>query len=130
MSEVYEYYDEEWRDKVFQCPECGWSGTHEEMAGPNIFEELVDYACQRCDKMLLIVSHPYMSQTLEAAAAGNEYALFELGVMSGEGEHFEKFKHDMESLNRVVMESFDIFEGEKTVVMNGSVVIKGPSSTQ
>jgi hypothetical protein len=29
---MYEYYDEEWRTKVFKCPECQWSGTYDEKA--------------------------------------------------------------------------------------------------
>ena len=43
MAEHYEYYDEEWRTHVYVCPECSWSGTHEEMRGPYMFEELCDY---------------------------------------------------------------------------------------
>ena len=102
MTAIYEYYDDEWRTKVFQCSRCDWSGTCEDMAGPNIYEELVDYRCGKCFNMLLIVSHPFWSQTLEAAAAGNEYALYEIGVRSGEGKYYEQFMWDLEEANKKI----------------------------
>jgi predicted RNA-binding Zn-ribbon protein involved in translation (DUF1610 family) len=126
MSAIYEYYDEEWRAKVFQCPKCGWGGTHDEMAGPNIFEELVDYGCPNCPKMLLIISHPFMSQTIEAAAAGNEHALYELGVRSMKGEHWEDFKRRTEEANQVLEDEFKNHDGPKRRFAGGWQVFNGP----
>ena len=74
----YAYFDDEWRTKVFRCPDCGWSGSYEEMDGPNLFNELFDCACKNCDKMLLIVAYPTRQQTIEAAALGNKEAQREL----------------------------------------------------
>ena len=115
MSEIYEYYDEEWRTNVFKCPDCGWCGTHEDM-WPAIFEELVDYRCRECSKMLVIINNPYLWQTHEAAAAGNEHAIRELGVMSGKGKYFEEFKREYEKRNQILMDIFEKHDGPKFLV--------------
>ena len=117
MTAIYDYYDDEWRTKNFQCPKCNWSGTQNEMDGPNIFKELVDYCCGHCEEMLLIVSHPFLSQTYEAAAAGNEHALYELGVMSGEGKYYDEFKREIEKANQVLRDSWEKFDGPKMLFM-------------
>ena len=122
MSEIYEYYDEEWRTKAFQCTKCGWSGKHNEMAGPNIFEELVDYGCPNCPEMLLVVSHPFMSQTYEAAAAGNKHALYELGVRSMKGEHWKDFKRRTKEANQVIEDIIENHDGPKMLFPGGWAV--------
>ena len=126
MSAIYEYYDEEWRTKIFKCPDCGWSGICEEMDGPNIFKELADYGCKQCYKMLLIVSHPFMSQTIEAAAAGNEHALYELGVRSMKGEHWEDFKRRTEEANQMLEDVFKNHDGSKRRFAGARQVFNGP----
>ena len=83
-ARIYRYYDDEWRSGRFTCPECAWTGTRREMSGPNMFSDLADYECPRCEKMLLIVGYPTRAETREAAANGNPEALRNLGGMSGE----------------------------------------------
>jgi tetratricopeptide (TPR) repeat protein len=58
------------------CPQCGWTGRggdHERR-----FTELLDVRCPRCERMLLIVSHPTIGETRAAAAAGNRRAQADL----------------------------------------------------
>jgi hypothetical protein len=107
------YYAEEWRTAAFVCPECAWVGTHDEMAGPNVFDELMDYGCPRCEKMLLIINYPTHEETVEAAARGNRHAEYQLGVMSGEGEHWEDYKRRIEAYNQGLREAWLRFEGPK-----------------
>jgi hypothetical protein len=107
------YYDEEWRMAAFLCPECAWIGTYDEMCGPNAFEELMDFRCPQCEKMLLIINYPTYQETLEAAAQGNWFAEYELGVMSGEGEYWEDYKRRVEAHNQSLREAWLKFDGPK-----------------
>ena len=101
-AKCYEYFDDEWRTRIFQCPVCGWSGTHEEMDGPNLYRELFDCGCKNCDKMILIVSYPTGKQIIEAAANGNEHAQQELAIRFGEGRALEAYKKEIEAINRTL----------------------------
>jgi hypothetical protein len=58
-----------------------------------------------------MVSHPFLSQTYEAAAAGNEHALYELGVMSGKSKYYENFKRDIEKGNQMLRDLWEKFDG-------------------
>jgi len=73
-----DYYDEEWRPHVFNCPVCGWEGGCDEMDGPNVYNELMDYGCPACDKMLLIVNFPILHEIMQAANRGNPIAMRDL----------------------------------------------------
>ena len=42
------------REKKLKCPDCGWKGLPE--GNIEIHERLMDVACPKCDKMILIVS--------------------------------------------------------------------------
>ena len=88
---IFGYFDDEWRTGVFTCPVCGWRGRHDEMSGPNLFRELMDFECPSCDKMLLIVGYATYEQVREAAAKGNEEAIRALGVRGGVGERQEDY---------------------------------------
>jgi transcription elongation factor Elf1 len=111
---IYDAYDEdEWRTKDFTCPKCGWRGNPREMSGPNLFRELMDFECPKCEKMLLIVGYATYQETLEAAARGNEHAKCQLGVMSGEGEHWEAFKRMIEACNDRKRQAWLKFDGPK-----------------
>ena len=112
----YKYYDDEWRTRTFKCPQCGWEGMYEEMDGPNLFNELFDCECLKCDKILLIVTYPTMNETIEAAALGNEHAKRELGTRSGEGEYFEEFKKEVEEVNQELRAGWDTFDGDKALI--------------
>jgi predicted RNA-binding Zn-ribbon protein involved in translation (DUF1610 family) len=68
------YFEEEWRTRIFTCPKCGWSGTHEDMTGPNHDYFLIDYECPECEKMMLILHMPTRKELCEKALAGNERA--------------------------------------------------------
>jgi len=59
---------------------CGWSGTFMEMAR-EIYDHLVDGSCPQCDTMLVIRSHPTLSEIQTAAAAGNREAIDHLRSM-------------------------------------------------
>lgn len=108
-----DYFAEEWRMAAILCTECAWIGTHDEMSGPNAFEELMDFRCPDCGKMLLIISYPTYQETVEAAAQGNPHAVYNLGVMSGEGEHWEDYKRRVEAYNRELSEAWLNFDGPK-----------------
>ena len=73
MAEIFAYYSDDWRSKIFTCPSCGWQGVADGM-DMELYAELADYSCTECDDMILIVSFPTMEETRTAAAAGNEKA--------------------------------------------------------
>lgn len=64
-------------DDIFVC-RCGWRGTFSDCA-TEMFRDLVEATCQRCDTMLAIRAHPTTSQTRQAVAAGDTRAASELG---------------------------------------------------
>jgi hypothetical protein len=56
MAAGFDYYEEGWRTRVFEC-RCGWSGTVEEMYR-TLHNALMDFECpsKDCDTMLVIVN--------------------------------------------------------------------------
>jgi DNA-directed RNA polymerase subunit RPC12/RpoP len=73
-ARVLRYYDDDWRSPVQACPGCGWSGTAAETA-TELDEELADYSCPACGRMLLIVCHPTLEEIVRAAGRGVEEAI-------------------------------------------------------
>lgn len=68
MATHLNYWDYD-REQAIACSRCGWTGTgggHEEL-----FDELLDVCCPKCELMLLIVAFPTGDETRAAAAAGN-----------------------------------------------------------
>ncbi len=64
------------REAELTCPSCGWVGRGAD--NEELYEELLDVCCPKCDRMLLIVPHPTGDETRTAAAAGNPRAQAEL----------------------------------------------------
>ena len=73
-AQILRYYEDDWRSPVYTCPSCGWSGTAAEMA-MELHEELADYSCPACGRMLLIVGHPTLEEIVRAASRGVEEAV-------------------------------------------------------
>ena len=75
MGRVWPYYSN-WRDEVFKCSHCGWSGkvtTHDvgEVGGGGASLE-----CPKCYRNLgVVIEFPNLKDTEEAAAQGNEEAI-------------------------------------------------------
>jgi hypothetical protein len=86
---IYSYYDEEWRTETFTCRECGWSGTDEEMDGPNPYSDLFDCCCVKCDTIMLIVAYPTMEETIQAANSGNPEARQQLAFTGWKGGNLD-----------------------------------------
>jgi hypothetical protein len=64
------------------CAACGWEGATKD-GSMELFDELFDVSCPKCDQMLLVVSYPTLEQTRAAAAAGNPAAEEERRRMEG-----------------------------------------------
>lgn len=73
-AQILRYYDDDWRSPVQACPGCGWSGIAAEMS-MELYEELADYSCPDCDRMLLVVGHPTLEEIVRAAGRGVEEAI-------------------------------------------------------
>lgn len=58
---------------VIRCARCDWSGE----GGPHeqLFEQLLDVTCPRCDSMLLVVTFATLEETRAAALEGNDRAI-------------------------------------------------------
>lgn len=54
-AKIIEYKDFN-KNKLIVCPKCNWKGTAE--GNIEIYEQLFDVSCPKCDKMLLIVKYP------------------------------------------------------------------------
>lgn len=63
-------------DDRFVCP-CGWQGSLTEL-DTEIFDELADGSCPKCDRMLLIREFPTLAQMRRWAARGNAEAARDL----------------------------------------------------
>ena len=70
------YYDYEDEDQLV-CPRCGWDGP---VGGGNteLFEDLLQVSCPRCEKHLLLASFPTEEETEQMANRGNRKALRDL----------------------------------------------------
>jgi tetratricopeptide (TPR) repeat protein len=80
-AKVLSYY--QYDDKAeLKCPVCGWQGTGAD-ADKNIFEELFDIRCPRCETMLLVVGWPTLDEIRQEASRGNEEAELELERIEG-----------------------------------------------
>ncbi len=55
----------EFRDAQLTCPDCGWSGTGRETGVGEIFSELFEFNCPRCDEKLGICNHPSIEDARE-----------------------------------------------------------------
>jgi len=72
----FEYYDN-WKNEIFTCPYCGWTGKIDQMEhGEN--RDQLDASCPQCWTVLAIVSYPSYRSTKDAAEAGNPEAVREL----------------------------------------------------
>ena len=56
------YYDD-WRERWWQCGDCGWQGLGSELKTGEMFRELMEMECPGCDERLLIVSYPTLAES-------------------------------------------------------------------
>ncbi len=66
--------------KEISCTACGWNGAASQ-GSQQMFDELFDVRCPRCDTMLLIVGYPTFAEIEEAAKRGNDEARRELRLI-------------------------------------------------
>jgi hypothetical protein len=71
-AKLYSYFDG-YRDEIFECPVCAWSGGFEQLSRET-YRDLFDGSCPQCDKMLIIVFFPTLAEIRNAATRGNEEA--------------------------------------------------------
>lgn len=55
------YYDD-WRERRWQCGDCGWQGLGSELRTGETFSELMEMDCPGCSQQLLIVSYPTLAE--------------------------------------------------------------------
>ena len=72
MPKYYSEYDFDRETATLDCA-CGWQGPASE-ASSELFDELYELQCPRCDARLAVVSLPTHDQVRDAAATGNERA--------------------------------------------------------
>lgn len=73
VSKRFLWYDN-WREEVFVCPYCKWTGTIAQMSQES-YHQLFDASCPKCWTMLAIVSFPSYEDTRQAASRGNPEAI-------------------------------------------------------
>ena len=78
-AKVLRYFQYD-RAASLTCPQCGWVGPGS-AASTNMFKELFDVCCPRCDKMLRIVALPTLPEIEDAARKGNEGAQRQLDAI-------------------------------------------------
>ena len=77
MAKHFDYYDADWRELIFRCPECDWSGRTTQMDN-ELFEALIEYSCSQCQNILALVSLPTSEDLKAAVVAGNSEAITDL----------------------------------------------------
>jgi len=78
-AKVLRYYQYEPANEII-CAACGWKGTGGQ-AAQNMFDELFDLCCPRCETMLLVVGYPTYAEVEEVAKRGNEEAQREFDLI-------------------------------------------------
>jgi hypothetical protein len=61
MTTHFSYYSD-WKTPILTCPQCGWTGTFEQ-GEVELYSELMDTSCPRCDTMLALVSYPTIKES-------------------------------------------------------------------
>ena len=69
-----EDYFSDWRDRQWACSQCEWIGRGSE-ATQELFAELLQVDCPRCDARLTLIPLPTNETILRAAAANHPEAL-------------------------------------------------------
>ena len=88
-ARMFPYYPTAaWQKASFVCPQCGWSGLSDGMER-GLYNELMDFSCPSCDKMLAIVGFPTTAEVRAAAAAGEPEAIEQLEYVV-RGERFQE----------------------------------------
>jgi len=82
MSEIFEYYDETWQTKEFQCPDCNWSSRPKEDMQNEFFRESMHFECPECENIMVIVGYPTLDQIQTAAAKGIPEAIEQLKLIN------------------------------------------------
>lgn len=76
---IQPYFTPDWRQRVIDCA-CGWQGASADMV-MDLQEEVTDFACPRCESLLLIIPHPSLDEVRQAAADGHEEASQQLAII-------------------------------------------------
>lgn len=90
MTKIFRYYDN-WDGSVMTCEKCGWKGK----VGHNmteIYEQLLDITCPKCDEMLAIINFPTYQETENAAKKGNKEALKNLPAATEHARRMKQFE--------------------------------------
>ncbi len=127
-ARIVRYYDLDENEEL-TCPRCGWNGTAKE-GDTELYRELFDVSCPKCEQMLLIVSYPTTADTEEAAKKGNKKALKELSSSRRRNEFLQSFEREkLESTRQLPeLEGEELLfvwdqEENRTVVKIGDEVI-------
>jgi hypothetical protein len=117
------------------CPRCGWSGRAGDLS-KELYQELFDISCPRCDTKLAIVPYPTHEETRTAAAEGNPRAQENMAQVEAREEFFDRFdrarlKHseelpDIEGDKRIdLFWDFEAVEDgpNRTIIRHGDRVI-------
>lgn len=91
-ARIVRYYDHDENEEL-TCPRCGWNGTAKE-GDTELYRELFDVSCPKCEQMLLVVSYPTMVETEEAAKKGDRKALRELPSLRHRNEFLESLERE------------------------------------
>ncbi len=86
------YYDYEEEDRLI-CPRCGWAGPVKD-GSTELFQELLEISCPRCDEKLLLAGYPTEEETERAANRGNRKALRELPSLRRRQDFRERFESE------------------------------------
>ncbi len=89
MTEFIAPYSD-WRSRQFRCA-CGWSGAGAD-AATELFSELLEINCPKCDGRLGLASFPTFDEVRAAAAQGNPDALRELATVEEAERRREEFE--------------------------------------
>ncbi len=76
MIQTVHYYDRD-PQALASCDSCGWSDLNSQTAC-EVFAELMELNCPRCDHRLMTVIFPTIEETRSAAQAGHPEAIKEL----------------------------------------------------
>ena len=47
-----------YKETAVTCPHCGWQGLGKELSLGELFEQLAEHNCPKCDEAIVIVPYP------------------------------------------------------------------------
>jgi hypothetical protein len=90
VSKKFRWFDD-WRRAPLRCPVCGWDGELDP-DDVEVYDQLMDFSCPDCEKILAIISYPAPGEVRRAAAAGgNPEATEMLSSVTAREERHARF---------------------------------------